>query len=114
MAAARASEFVRRVEATLTAMSLAIHAFCGDGRGVLATQKAVCQDVVDPTIAGHGGRIVKTSDVELRFIGYTGDACRLLFDGTMPGFRDTWKREQHNCRFSLGSVIRSRLDAGRT
>lgn len=76
----------------------------GDGRGALATQKTVRQDVVDPTIASHGGRFVKTTDDELRFIGYAGDACRLLFDGTMAGVSDTWKCEQHNCRFSSRSV----------
>jgi hypothetical protein len=39
----------------------------------LATQTTACRDVIDPTIASRGGLSVKTTDDELRFIGYTRD-----------------------------------------
>src|ERR1700686_1234170 len=62
---------VRRLAAILAADVAGYSRFMGrDEHGTLAALKTVCQEVVDPAIASHGGRIVNTDD-GLLFIGHT-------------------------------------------
>jgi hypothetical protein len=85
---------VRRLAAILAADVAGYSRFMGrDEHGTLAALKTVCQEVVDPAIASHGGRIVNTDD-GLLFIGHTGGAVshrRLHLDGTAHGVSDTWR-----------------------